>query len=264
VVSRVDVLRRLRAATVHAPTDDDGGRLDDAETDAFVGLPESPQNWDDGASPLDFRLRRNERDFLRRKLGVLARPGDNDLSLLARLVNVGGSFPNTPGLPRGLNDLADPSDRRALQVARDAAALAAIGRAVYGALVEHMRARDGVAEDDTFETLLESHLAAYGDAAAQCDLESAGELLPELPTYVRSVLRETQSYVREGKPHKFLRLLDCYQTSERIRKGRQRARLMDGEYAVRRRAEWRPDRHNTSPLHYRWHIIRAMLSDLST
>jgi len=29
-----------------------------------------------------------------------------------------------------------------------------------------------------------------------------------------------------------------------------------------RRAEWDPNRHRTTPLHYRWLIVRDMLNDL--
>ncbi len=39
VISRSDAVRRLQAATGSSDTDDDGGRLDDAETEVFVGLP---------------------------------------------------------------------------------------------------------------------------------------------------------------------------------------------------------------------------------
>jgi hypothetical protein len=79
---------------------------------------------------------------------------------------------------------------------------------------------------------------------------------------VTAVLRETRDYVREGKPGGFLKLRECYQKSEVNRKSVRRARLLDTPRAAERRAEWDPRRHNTSPLHYRWYIVRTMLDDL--
>jgi hypothetical protein len=208
---------------------------------------------------------RQEREFLRDKLSLLTRPGDNAPSLLARLVEAGASFQGTSlRLPKELDAHADAADKQALEVARDAAALAAIGRAVYGALVEQLLARDGGLDDRTFRDQLHTHFEQYGEEAGQCDLDVAEKLLPELPAHVKTVLRETQAYVRGQKPEKFSSLHVCYQTAEVRRKSSRRARLLDTERAAQRRAEWEPQRHNTKPLHYRWRIVRDMLADLSS
>jgi hypothetical protein len=263
VVSRAEALRRLQARA-RTTLDDDGGRLDDETTEVFVGLPETPAGWDDPQSPLHFKMPPKERDFLRRKLSLLARPGDGAQSLLARLVEA-RDFPQdtAPVLPKEIEARADAVDKSALGVARDAAALAAIGRAVYGALVEQLRANDGGPDERTYRTQLRTHFASYGQAAGHCDLDALEAFIPELPLHVRNVLRQTQAYVRDEKPEKFAVLRDCYQKAEVTRKTARRARLLDTERSAQRRAEWDPGRHNTTPLHYRWYIVRAMLKDLS-
>lgn len=264
VFSRSDALRRLRSATRPKLQDDDGGALNDESAEVFVGLPDWPDGWDKHDVPLHFQLPAPEREFLRRKLRQVVRSRDPTPSLLASLVAARDSFEDTsPSLPRALNARADPADRIALDVARDAASLAAIGRAVYGALVEELCVRDGASRPNAFRPQLAAHFEKYGEAAGHCDLDSAEALVPDIPTHVRSVLRETRSYVREGNPDAFLRLRDCYQKAEILRKSTRRARLSDTESGAQRRREWNPDQHNTEPLHYRWHIVRAMLSDLN-
>jgi hypothetical protein len=264
VDSRSDVLRRLKAATRSSATDDDGGRLDDDAMEVFAGLPEPPKGWDDPKSALNFKMPGPERQFLRQKLSLLTRPTDAALSLLARLVGAGDSFVSeSPGLPKELDARADAADKIALNVARDAAALVAIGRAIYGALVEKLLARDGGPDEGRFCAQLTTHFATYGESAGRCDLDTVQMLLPELPDYFRNVLHKTRAYVRKEKPETFHLLRDCYQTAEVRRKSVRRARLLDTERAAQRRSEWKPERHNTTALHYRWHVVREMLAALS-
>jgi len=265
VDSRSEAFRRLQTAARSSALDDDGGRLDDEATEVFAGLPQQPDGWDDPQTPLRFKMSDLEREFLRGKLSLLTRPGENAQSLLARLVEAEDFFQETSQrLPKELDARADAADKLALGVARDAAALAAIGRAVYGALIERLIARDGGLDNRTFRDQLRTHFLQYGEAAGQCDLDVADRLLPELPPHVKTVLRETQAYVRSEKPENFSRLHDCYQTAEVRRKSSRRARLLDTERSAQRRAEWDPHRHNTTPLHYRWKIVREMLADLSS
>lgn len=262
--SRAEALRRLQTAVRSTPLDDDGTRLDDTPTETFVGLPEPPAGWDEAKSPLGFKLPRQEREFLCRRLSQVPRPADARASLLANLISRGDTFPDgATTFPKELMAAADDADKSALPIARDAASLAAIGRAVYGALVEDLRARDGETMPRTFSSLLETHFLKHGEAASRCDIKRLGALLPGIPAHVRVVLSETQEFTRLGRPSAFSELLDCYRTAEVKRKGSRRARLVNTEYGAHRRAEWDSTRHNTSPLHYRWHIVRAMLSDLS-
>jgi hypothetical protein len=264
VGSRSVALRLLQASTRATPLDDDGGRLDDDSTDVFCNLPRPPAGWDDPGSKLDFKMNAKEQDFLRRKLTLLARPGETAPSLLARLVEGRDHYAGTaPGLPRELDARADAVDKQVLAIARDAAELAAIGRAVYGALVEHLRSEDGGPDENTFRTLLHSHFDDYGEAASRCDLAGLEAFLPGIPDYVKDVLHKTQAYVRAEKPEEFFGLRPCYQHSEVMRKTSGRARLPNTIRSAQRRSEWDPARHNTTPLHYRWYIVREMLNDLS-
>lgn len=264
VGSRAEALRRLQASARAAPLDDDRGRLDDDSTDVFCNLPKPPVGWDNPESMLDFKMNAQEQDFLRRKLSQLMRPGDTAPSLLARLVEARDYYPgNEPDLPSALDTRADAADKQALRIARDAANLAAIGRAIYGALVEHLRSDDDGPDEKTFRTQLHSHFDAYGESAARCDLPGLEAFLPGIPDYVSQVLQKTQAYVREEKPENFLSLRACYQHSEVMRKTSSRARLPDTIRSAQRRAEWDPARHNTTPLHYRWYIVRDVLNDLS-
>ena len=262
--SRSEALRLLLAASRPAALDDDGGHLDDTHTDAFAGFPQPPNDWDNSQGALRFKMPRAERDFLCSRLGRLTRPGGTTPALLARLVQERAFFADkATQLPPEVEPYAaDAEDKLALSVARDAAALAAIGRAVYGALVERLVARDGGAEDRTFRAQLSTHFVKFGEAAGRCDLDAVEKLLPDLPPHVKAVLRETQSYVRAEKPGDFAVLHESYRTSEVRRKSSRRARLIEGEHAAQRRAEWKPQRHNTTPLHYRWRVVRDMLADL--
>jgi hypothetical protein len=264
VVSRAEALRRLQAGTRRVTLDDDGGALDDVATEVFAGLPDPPTDWTDPRSPLHFKMPIKEREYLRRRLGSLSRPGDGAQSLLARLVESRDFFQGKSWeLPPELDVRADADDKRALGVARDAAALAAIGRTVYGALVEHLRGRDGGPDDGIYRALLDTYFVTYAEAAGRCNLDVLEAFLPELPLHVRNVLRETRAYVRNEKPENFVILRDSYQKAEVTRKTGRRARLLDTERSAQRRSEWDLDRHNTTPLHYRWDIVRDMLADLS-
>lgn len=261
VESRTEALRRLKLARKIAPKDDDGGRLTDDPVEAFCNLPPPPANWENSKGGLQFLMPVREREFLRDKLCALTR-ADGKPALLARLVESGKCFPESAlGLPVDLDSHADPDDKLALQVARNAAALAAIGRAVYGALVEQLVAEDGGDDLRTYRDLLLTHFERYAEPAARCDLDAAEKLIPDLPPYVRNVLCATQEFVRSGQPNQFASLHSAYEKSEYERK-RGRARLLGSERAKLRRAEWDPGRHNTTPLHYRWSIVRQMLEDL--
>jgi hypothetical protein len=126
-------------------------------------LPKPPKGWEDPDATLYFKMSAGEQDFLCRKLSLLTRPGETERSLLARLVEARDYYPGTAlDLPRELDARADAVDKQALTIARDAARLAAIGRAVYGALVEHLRAEDGGPNEKTFRTHLRSHFDSYG------------------------------------------------------------------------------------------------------
>ena len=262
--SSSDALRRIEARMHRAPQDDDGGQLDDSETtEVFAGLVTQPTRWDDPNTPLNFALDARERNFLREKLRNVRRP-DGELSLLARLVIGKATFAVEPGspLPAGLDKYADAADMEALSVARDAAHLAAIGRMVYGALVEALRNEEGVSTEHTFRDRLVEGFATHGRAAKCCDLAVVERFVPKMSPAVRKVLRLTQEFVRAGVPAAFHTLRSCYRDAEVDRKTIRRARLAESAHAKDRRHEWEPDRHKTPPLHYRWSIVHDVLEDL--
>ena len=264
VDSSGDALRRLAARLNRAAQDDDGGQLDDSEsTEVFSGLVPPPTRWDDLNTGLTFALDTRERNFLREKLRNVRRP-DGELSLLARLVIRKAAFPLEPDsvLPAGLDEYADESDKEALPISRDAAHLAAIGRMVYGALVETLREEEGVSSDNTFRDRLVEGFACHGRAAKRCDLAAVERFVPKMSASVRAVLRQTQDFVKAGAPADFYKLRQCYRDAEVDRKTIRRARLAESAHAKDRRYEWQPDRHKTPPLHYRWYIVHDLLGDL--
>ena len=264
VQTRSEALARLAArSSRRVLRDEEGGYLDELEsTDVFPAMPELPDDWNNPASALHFELEPEEREFLRDKLRKLTRPDDEKRALLARLMDRRVAFPaSLPVLTSALDPFADERDRAALKVARHAAGLAAIGRTIYGALVEQLRGDDGGPDESTFRDLLDTKLAEHGEAADHFDLEAVRGFLPELPEHFVEVLRHTQEFVRKGSAGRFTELLDVFHRSEWRRKG-QRARLGKTPRARQRRTEWLPARHNTEPLHYRWRVITAMLDDL--
>ena len=262
--SSSDALRRIEARMNCAPQDDDGGQLDDSDsTEVFAGLVQPPAQWADPDTPLNFEMNAKERTFLRDKLTKVRR-ADGEVSLLARLVSANATFAieSDLALPVGLNEYADETDRAVLKVARDAAHLAAIGRMVYGALVEKLRDLEGVSKERTFRDRLVEGFAAHGGAAERCDLNVVERFVPKMPETVRDVLRQTQEFVRAGAPAAFFKLRSCYRDAEEERKTARRARLGESAHAKDRRQEWQPDRHKTPPLHYRWGIVHDVLEDL--
>jgi hypothetical protein len=262
--SSSDALRRIAARKKRSAQDDDGGQLDEFEsTEVFSGLVSPPADWDDPNTELNFTLDLRERTFLKEKLRNVRRP-DDELSLLAKLIIGEATFVLEPGapLPADLDRYADPTDLEALAVARDAAHLAAIGRMVYGALVEKLREEDGISDARTFRERLIEGFADYGPATQRCDLKAIERFVPKLSAPVRAVLSQTQKFVQAGDPADFQRLLSFYRDAEVARKTPRRARLAESAHSKDRRFEWDPDRHKTPPLHYRWGIVHDALVDL--
>jgi hypothetical protein len=129
--------------------------------------------------------------------------------------------PEVYRLPDVLNEVADSEDIEALCIARDAAELAAIGRTVYGALVEDLREKDGQGSDRTYREMLSEKISAHDRAAEHFDLTGVQRLISVLPDYVVEVLKQMQEYAREGEPEAYKRLLPAYRHSEVRRKGSQ-------------------------------------------
>jgi len=263
--SRTQTLRHLarrREWFKSRLTDDDGGVLNDVASSPFVSLPRLPEQLRTRGEPLDFTLTADERIFLHRHLLGVRRPDDPaSLSLLARLTEAGVG-PSAEDLwVTEIADAADSEDHSALVTARQAAALAGIGRAVYAALVERARTTDGLPESTIHQDHLEEMMDLHGHDAGDIDLNVLSDLLPDLPDDLSSVLSETLSWLSVGDPDP-LALAEAYSKAEHNRKG-QRARLPDTVAGRQRRTEWNPDEQRLAePLHYRWPNVRRLLTDL--
>src|SRR5205823_5981538 len=145
---------------------DDGRQLLHGAEPIFASVPEPPAEWHDLRQPVGFGLPPVEARFLRGCFLAVHCPSAEGLpSLLSRLV--GTPLRASTGLWDGVVfAAADPNDRLALRRAEQVAALAAVGRAVYAALVESMRERaDGVATEDLHRQHLREVLGQYGDSA---------------------------------------------------------------------------------------------------
>jgi len=259
---RASVTRRelhARMATSLRKTDDDGMPLADSEP-VFIALPPMREKWDE-ATRLTFQLGAAEAAFIRQRWD--ATPCSADLSresLLARLARADIGKVDFCWQPPILS-LAGP-DKQALVHAGRCAALSAIGRAVYAALVEKLCVmHDGRPAQLAHGRVLRDVLREYRTEAARFDIDDVeGDIAPLSPT-LRMVLTTMLTWLKQGRSDP-APLADSYAEAETARK-RSRARLaltLDGR---NKRAEWMLDDHPApTPIHYRWSNVRDLLNDL--
>jgi hypothetical protein len=229
----------------------------------FAGVPSPPGEWRDPNAPLGFSLLPEEVRYLRGCLITVQRPGtEGTPALLARLASKRLRADADLWDP-AVENAADEDDRRALRRAEQAAALAAIGRAVYAALVESMRDReDGLPTERVHRAVLPEVLERHRGAALALDIEAIrGDAQHGMSESVLAVLRETQRWIERRKAP-IEELHRSYESAEQRRKGR-RARLVRTLLGRERRAEWTPeDLPKATALHYRWSQVRRLLLDL--
>lgn len=262
--SRGIIHRRLRhARSISRLQDDDKQPLEEGDS-FFIALPEPPPEWEDRRAALKLELSADEAHFVRQQLSSASRPGRlSGLCLLAqiaehRIAIAGMDYPWS----HDILEVADQDDREPLLRAQQAAALAAVGRAVYAALVEHICAvEDKRAIPDYHRSYLEQAIEDYGPEAIKLDIAAMEQDAPSpLPPDILEVMHETQSWLGRDRSYLDLRLL--YERAEMRRKGR-RARLAQTLAGRERRQEWD---HNEplpgGPLHYRWGNVRRLLGDL--
>ena len=231
----------------------------------FIPLPARPANWHTTA-PMTFDLEPDEGLFLKERLSqVCSPPTSNSLSLLARLVKDGVKPPSSLFTSRAVIRTRAGRDRAPLERAKAMSHLAAIGRAIYAALVEDLRERkDGKVDTprlhrDDLPRILHEHrdgaLALGRDVVVVVE-EDVGAL----PAALRDVLVATLTWLGGGsrKPDA---LLEFYSLAEG-RKGN-RARLAPTRDGRDRRLEWRAQEHPfAQQLHYRWDRVRQILDDI--
>lgn len=248
--------------------DDDKSPLDDDLT-FFVNLPKPPTEWDKPNSPLDFTIRPEEAIFIHQHLVSVPRPGTPGLpSLLACLVEHNLDITNLDfPWAKPILQMVDKDEKAALLRAQQAAALAAIGRAVYAALVEYVCDKeDNRPIPDIHRANLKKVITKYRDQALKLDVAAVASDAPNrLPPDILDILNETQSWLSDSKNQGDYRALrSLYEQAEVSRKGR-RARLARTLAGRERRNEWRPDEHpEAQPLHYRWSNVQRLLNDLRT
>lgn len=264
IPSRQTVHRVIARKPAHQQVHDDDKQLLMEDEPLFYSVPEPPPAWHDSQQRLDFQLAAGEKRFLRHCFLAVARPDSSGApSLLARLVEQNTEITDRLELwsPK-VKAAADQSDREALRRAKQVAALSAIGRGVYAALVEELREEhDGLPTDDLHRRNLKNVCDEFADDALALDVDDIVLDAPTVPSGILRVLRETQHWMRN--PSEGLgSLYEAYQTAESRRKGR-RARLTKSLAGREKRAEWLPDQHPlATPLHYRWSNVRQLLLDL--
>jgi len=231
-----------------------------------VNIPSPPLHFLENGKPMDFNLTNAEKMFLRKQLiGVLRGTSpQTSQSLLARIAESRLALEKiTTPWANPILKIADREDKMALSIAKQSAALAGIGRAVYAALVEDAKVADGGQRTTRHRDDVKKLVAEQGVDASELDLSALNALVPDLPSYLRDVLAETQKWVVSGR-QRVDNLRDVYQKAEDNRKG-SRARLADNMGGRGRRAVWSAQDHSLAePLHFRWGNVRRLLNDIVT
>ena len=216
-----------------------------------------------------FKLSDIERDFLRKKLSGAKTP-DGQPSLLARMVHRSDEW-KTKELDEGLGGAslksrASEKDRQRLEMAVNVASLAGIGRAVYAALVETLREKDGQPTETRHRDHLLEVVEEHAEQALAVDIQKLTESVPNLllGKELMTVLTRTQEWLKLGHNRLNTTLEVAYRQAEVRRKGGL-TRLATSQAGTTRRREWTPQGHALAePLHYRWRNVKRILGDLRT
>jgi hypothetical protein len=243
----------------HRKANDDDGQAMSAAELPFVALPPRPQDWS-GSDPMKFDLSKREAQFFHRQLSELhpLRSPDH-LSLLARLT-LSGTVEADHCWASGIVEIAKDDGPR-LRRAGHAASLAAVGRAIYAALVETLQEEeDNLPNSGRHRKNLPTVLEEHGGIASRTNVS---ELIADtglIPSAVVEVLEQTIAWLGNGANNP-MALRDAYEHAECNRK-QQRARL-SRLYGASRRLEWKNEEHALAePLHYRWRQVSGLLHDL--
>lgn len=265
--SRAAVHRALSKQRPRSTMKDDDKSPLDEDLMFFVNLPKPPKEWKNPNSPLDFAILPEEAVFIHQHLVSVPRPGAPGLpSLLACLVEHGldvGSLEAPWAKP--ILQMVDKDEKAALLRAQQTAALAAIGRAIYAALVEYVCDKeDNRPIPNIHRAKLERVIKKYREQALKLDVAAVESDAPNrLPPGIRGILSETQNWLSANKVQGDYRVLrSLYEQAEVSRKGR-RARLARTLAGQERRSEWTPEGHpEAGPLSYRWWNVLRLLNDL--
>ena len=269
--SRPDMAKLLAASGKRAHHDDDGKPLE-AVAWPISGLIDVPDDWDnwggwddrykhDNKGKLTLDLSPREQIYLASKLRAVRSPTDpGEPSLLSKLV--GKSLDEADYCWDSEILALAGKDAPMLKRAGQAAALSAIGRAIYAAQVETLKeTRDKRPQPNLHRAELKDAVEKWGKQAALLDMNLFLPELGHLPPAVEAVLKESAAWVVSGVKDPMV-LLDVYARAEISRKN-DRARLASTQFGVDRRMEWQAERHGLAePLHYRWGNVKRLLRDL--
>lgn len=269
--SRPDMAKLLASSSKRAIHDDDGKPFE-AVAWPISGLVDAPADWEDwgnwderynedGDGKLNLDLSPREQSYIAGKLRAVRSPSDpGEPSLLAKLVGkpLDGADHCWDAAIVSLAGNEAPMLKRAGQ----AAALSAIGRAIYAALVETVKEnRDKRPQPDRHRSALKDTVGQWGKQASRLDMNLFLDEIGHLPPPVEAVLKDTFAWVRAGGKEP-MPLLDVYARAEVSRKD-DRARLAANQFGVDRRMEWQGEHHGQAdPLHYRWGNVKRLLRDL--
>ena len=232
-------------------------------------IPPAPSDFD-SSEPLSFTLTPKEKQYLHAKLSHLLRNGAK-ASLFEKLVselrtNAIDIVNSENCWDSGISRLAG-DDREQLKIAERVAALVAIGRGIYAALVEQLRNEDHKKAKEFHQGELDLAVAKYYTKAIELDLEELKTEIPTLRIEMLDVLKHTQAWLNKHKRNP-ADLYEVYEAAESERK-KLRARLPRTHNGRSRRDDWDAEigsmeeqRAQTGPLHYRWYVVRNLLSDL--
>jgi hypothetical protein len=261
--SRQTIHRTIARRPTHERLHDDDKQLLIEEEPLFYSIPDPPAAWNDSSKRLDFRLEAPERVFFRKCFLSITRPqSKDDPCLLSRLVEQQVEISDRVELwSSQVRAAADQADLNALIRARQAAALSAIGRGLYAALVEEIRQRhDGIPTETIHREELEVLKGRFSKEALALNVDDISIDAPSVPDDIINVLKTTQSWLSKGQQN-LESIHETYAIAECCRKGH-RARLAKTIAGRELRAEWLADKHpRGTPLHYRWSNVRQLLMD---
>ncbi|WP_342712555.1 DUF6361 family protein [Bradyrhizobium sp. B124] len=270
--SRLEALKSLAdilASEKRNSRDDDGVSVDDLTNPFVDGLPPACKQIAASSGALAFDLEKREKRFLFEAISSSSSPARD--SIFARLLRSDADIPE-PGSkgydlgtewPAWIREVCTVEERKTLKIASDAAALACIGRAVYAALVQTLRQKDGNNSGDRDHCeLLVKAIDDYRSAACRLVIKDLKSLFPDqpFPEPVIRVLTKTQNWLQNGRRSQFMDLRKDYSDAETPRKlAKSRLRPIDRQ----RRLEWDPDEFSpAAPLHYRIGVVHQLVWDM--
>lgn len=263
---RAELHRALQASHRRSRLlDDDKSPLDE-DVHFFVKIPNPPSGLNEKNTPHTFILTKSEVAFLKQRLSSVMRPGEEgSSSLLARLAQkqIDYGIIKEPWHDTILK-VADEADKRALGRAKQAAALSAIGRAIYAALVEQeCEKQDKRQVGNLHRDYLEKVISEYQPDALKLNLDDLVHDDVSLANDpIIEILKQTQEWLKSDGQRSLHGLYIPFEAAERRRKNG-RARLSSTLAGQLRRAEWEPEKFTLAePLHYRWPKVQRLLQDL--